>query len=63
MTDALITILIVHFAGYSIEAEYDTRSACGGALLDVAASDLPYTHAECIPTYAPSVSMLPEAKP
>jgi hypothetical protein len=63
MTDTLITILMVFFADYHIEAEYDTRSGCGAALLELAASDLSFTHATCAPTYAPSVSLLPMVRP
>jgi hypothetical protein len=59
----VITILLVHFAGYHIEATYDSRSDCGAALLELATTDLPYTHAQCVPTGAPSVSLIPMVRP
>lgn len=66
MTDTLITILVVLFAGEQIHVTYPSRSACGDALLAIAMSDLrrDAEAAFCIPTYAPSaVIMRPEARP
>jgi hypothetical protein len=65
MTDTLITILVVFFAGYQIEVEYPSRSSCGEAILAVAKSDLNYhgkTHSICVPLYAPTVSYRPVAR-
>lgn len=66
MSDALITVLVVYFTGYQIEAEYDTRTACGDAILMVVESDLNYDRGVgvyCKPTYAPSRSYMPIARP
>jgi len=65
MTDTLITILVVLFAGEQIHVTYDSRSACGDALLAIAQSDIRHDTkaAFCLPTYAPSVSLRPVARP
>lgn len=62
----LTTILLIIINGTAVEVEYPSSTACGDALLVLATSDLNHDgqlYARCIPTRAPTVSLLPMVRP
>lgn len=62
----LITILVVHLSGGSIDIIYETRAECSDAMVQFAESDLgqePDVWSQCRATYAPATSMRPVARP
>ena len=65
----LITILLMHVGSETYAAQFDSRMECGEALLAFSsiADDLEDEYqgeawAQCIRTYAPSVSIRPQAR-
>ena len=65
----LITIMLMHIGGETFMAEFSTRDACGRALLEFSAisRDLEREYggeawAQCVRTWAPSVSIRPQAR-
>lgn len=66
---ALVTILLMHVGGETYMGQFSTRDACGRALLafSAIADDLEREYggeawAQCVRTYAPSVSIRPKAR-
>ena len=66
----LITIMLMHIGSETYMAQFDSQMDCGRALLEFStiADDLQEeyqdeTWAQCVRTYAPSVSIRPRARP
>ena len=66
----LITIMLMHIGGVTYMAQFDSQEACGRALLEFStiadALEEEYrgeAWAQCLRTYAPSVSIRPQARP
>lgn len=66
----LITIMLMHIGGETYMAKFDSQTECGRALLEFStiadALEEEYggeAWAQCIRTYAPSVSIRPRARP
>lgn len=66
----LITILLMHVGAETYTASFDSQIKCGRALLDFSAiaRDLQREYggeawAQCVRTYAPSVSLMPQMRP
>ena len=69
--NALVTIMLIHIGGETYAAKFNSQMECGRALLEfnAVADDLqreyggPAPWAQCVRTYAPSVSIRPKARP
>ena len=66
----LLTILLMHVGTETYMAQFDSQMDCGRALLEFSAiaNDLEREYqgeawAQCIRSYAPSVSIRPQARP
>ena len=66
----LITIMLMHIGGETYTVQFDSQMECGRALLEFStiADDLERAYggeawAQCVRTYAPSVSIRPQARP
>ena len=66
----LITIMLMHIAGETFMAQFDSQMECGRALLEFStiADDLEREYqgeawAQCVRTWAPSESIRPRARP
>lgn len=65
----LITIMLMHIGGETFMAQFDSQMDCGRALLEFStiSRDLEREYqgeawASCVRTYAPSVSIRPQAR-